>query len=123
MEHLEKILLFSTGILFVIVAYKWLLRRLRKNDVIPNEFPYLFPIESQYLSAIAFLKYELPIPTHILITLLDSDNEVLEKISELDQKSGIHVFKIDTSLYPNGFYFIKVITSDQKIERRVEIKN
>lgn len=123
MEGLEKFLLYSTGFTLIVVAYKWLLRRLRKNDIIPDEFPYLFPIERQFLSNIEEIKYEIPFGSNVTISLLNIKHEMVEKIADLDQNKGIYHFTLNTNLHPNGIYFILLATPQQKIERRVELKN
>ena len=48
---------------------------------------------------------------------------MVEKIADLDQNKGIYHFTLNTNLHPNGIYFILLATPQQKIERRVELKN
>jgi hypothetical protein len=123
MQEIEKFLLVTTGILFIVVGYKWLLRRLRKNDIIPDEFPYLFPIESSFVSGVVELKYEIPFATLVRISLLNAEHQEELEISNTEKAKGTHTLPLNSVKYSNGFYYLMLVTSEQKIERRIEIKN
>lgn len=120
MSTLERFLLVSAVVLFVIIFYRWLLRFLRRKDI-EGSFPYVFPFESK-LSGKADLKVDLPNKTIVSPEILTNDEIIVRKVSEKEYPPGVHAIELDLKGIETGEYELRVRFSNQTSRIKIEIE-
>lgn len=121
MSTIERFLLVSAIILFVIVFYRWLMRFLRRKDI-QGSFPYVFPFEGK-LTGKSVLKVDLPNRTNVAPEILSDDGVLIEKFPENEYPMGIHSIELDVSAIETGVYELKIRFSNQTSRIKIEIDN
>jgi len=121
MSTIERFLLVSAIVLFVIVGYRWLMRFLRRRDI-QGSFPYVFPFEEK-LSGVSVLKVDLPKRTLVAPELLSAKGDLILDFNEKEYPMGIHHIDLDVSSLENGEYELKIRFSNQTSRIKVEIEN
>jgi len=121
METLQRVLLVSAIVLFIIVFYQWLKKYLRRKDI-NDPFPYVFPLENEFLSQHEVLKFDMPYPSQVKAEVLSENGDRL--FTAFDQKieKGIHQMALDFSSLPSGSYELKISFPNQTIRRTIKMK-
>jgi hypothetical protein len=122
METLQRFLLVSAIVLFIIVFYKWLTKYLRRKDIV-GPFPYIFPFEREVLSNEEIIKLDMPYSAVVKAEVYSKEDVKL--FTAFDQKieKGIHQMRFDTSSLPSGEYELRVEFPNQTIRRYITIAN
>ena len=122
MTNIERTLLITAIILFIIVFYKWLMRFLHRKEI-QGTFPYVFPFESKTLSGVEVLKIDLPAHSVVAPEISNQDGEVVLKLNERELSAGIHSIDMDLSNLQKGIYELKIRFSNQTSRIKIEIDN
>jgi hypothetical protein len=120
MSTIERFLLVSAVVLFVIVFYRWLMRFLRRKDL-QGSFPYVFPFEGA-LSGRAFLKVDLPNRTMVSPEILSEEGSVIVKFPDKELSAGLHSIELDLANIDPGVYELKIRFSNQTSRIKIEIE-
>jgi len=121
MSTLERFLLVSAIILFLVVFYRWLTRFLRRKDI-QGSFPYVFTFEGN-LDGDVLLKVDLPNRSIIAPEIINQEGVVAMKFPEKEYAPGIHSIDLDCSSIENGEYELKIRFSNQTSRIKVKINN
>ena len=121
METLQRFLLVSAVILFVIVFYKWLKKYLRRKDI-SDPFPYVFPFEEEYLSKQETLKFDMPYESHVKAEVYSESGEWMFTAFDQQIGKGIHQKALDLSSLPKGSFELKITFPNQTIRRTIRMK-
>ena len=121
MSTIERFLLVSSIILFLVVFYRWLTRFLRRKEI-QGSFPYVFPFEEP-LSRNAIIKVDLPKRSIVAPEILDHNGVLVLKVPEKEYPQGVHSIDVDCSPVENGKYELKIRFSNQTSRIRIEIDN
>ncbi len=122
METLQRFLLVSAIVLFVIVFYKWLMKYLRRKDI-NDPFPYVFPFEREVLSGEELLKFDMPYASQVKAEVYSESEERLLTAFDQEIKQGIHIMAFDVSSLPSGNYELKVSFPNQTVRRPIKVSN
>lgn len=122
METLQRFLLVSAIVLFVIVFYKWLMKYLRRKDY-NDPFPYLFPFESEVLSGVETLKFDMPYASQVRAEVYSENGERLFIAFDQEIAKGIHQLVCDVSSLPSGNYELKISFPNQTVRRPIKVSN
>jgi hypothetical protein len=122
MSTLERFLLVSAIVLFIIVFYKWLLRHLRRNSI-EQDFPYVHPFDGDTFSGTVPLKIEMPYPANVKVALIANHAEVVEVFFDRELEKGVHDNELDTTKAPNDTYELRITLANQVITRPFVVRN
>jgi hypothetical protein len=122
METLQRFLLVSAIVLFVVVFYKWLTKYLRRKDI-NDPFPYLFHFDKEFLSGKEALKFDMPYASAVRAEVYSESGDRL--FTAFDQKieKGVHSMALDVSSLPTGSYELKVSFPNQTVRRPIKVSN
>jgi hypothetical protein len=121
METLERFLLVSAIVLFVVVFYRWLLRFLRRKEI-NDPYPYLFPFEKPALNGREVIKLDMPYPAEVRAEVFNLQGEFLFKPFEETIQKGVHQMAFDVSKLPTGNYELKLTFPNQVIRRPFRVQ-
>jgi len=116
METLERFLLVSAIILFVLIFYRWLLRFLRRKEI-SDPFPYIYPFQNQPLSGKEVLKFDMPYDAMVKAEVFSEGGEFLFVSFDQEIKRGVHQMAFDVSSLPNGKYELVITFPNQSVRR------
>ena len=119
METLQRFLLVSAIVLFVVVFYKWLTKYLRRKDI-NDPFPYLFHFDKEFLSGKEALKFDMPYASAVRAEVYTESGDRL--FPAFDEK-GVHSMALDVSSLPTGSYELKVSFPNQTVRRPIKVSN
>lgn len=121
LDRWETVSLFVAFLVLVVALYRWLLMKWRSNvDLIA--YAYLHPPRLDSETGRFKVRVEIPKREDIRLDLLDADERDLKSILEGPQEIGEKDLTLDMSNYPEGKYFIRMITPDQKLLKRFDLK-
>lgn len=121
LDRWETVSLFVAFLVLAVALYRWLLMKWRSNvDLIAYAYlqPPILDSETGYFR----VRVEIPKREDIRLDLLDAEERSLKNILEGIQEIGEQDLILDMSNYPEGKYFISMITPDQKLLKRFDIK-
>jgi len=121
MSTIERFLLVSAIILFIIVFYRWLTRFLRRKDI-QGSYPYVFPFDGA-LGSETVLKVDLPTRTNVAFEILTDEGSLIKKYPEKEYPPGVHAIDMDCSDIEKGSYELKIHFSNQTSRIKIEIDN
>lgn len=121
LDRWETVSLFVAFLVLAVALYRWLLMKWRSNvDLIA--YAYLQPPTLDSETGHFRVRVEIPKREDIRLDLLDAEERSLKNILEGIQEIGEQDLILDMSNYPEGKYFISMITPDQKLLKRFDIK-
>lgn len=116
-------LLVTITILILYIAYKKLLARMGKNEIVQAKYATLYSIERQPASGEVEFFYELEENKEVEIVLLNMQMEELASIDKRAAKIGGNKVKFDTRTVENGRYFFELRSDNQKTAKTLIVKN
>ncbi len=123
MQVVYGVLYTSLGLLVVIVLYRLLLKRLSRGAIDQKNYCELHSLE------VNPGKGELPFyfisgeARRVRLTLLDAKMNFLQEIASLDCKVGGNIVRFDSTKIPDGNYFYCLETDNQKVMKKMSVKN
>ena len=119
----EGILWVSLILLLLILGYKRLIRSLRKDNFDPADYCELYNLESEPASGELPFYFTASKVKQIRLVILDANmNEVKEVVTK-DCKEGGNIVRFDSNQLPNGEYFYCLKTDNQKVMKKMTVKN
>ena len=117
------VLLVSLALLVLIIAYRKLLAYLGKGTPAPKDYCVLYSIEQDPVSGEVEIYFTTTHEKSVRIELLHSDLSVLKILKEDTFSNGGHIVRFDSTELPNGNYFYRLCTDNQKTFKRMTISN
>jgi len=110
-----------TAIILMITSYVLYLKKYRasKTEVV-NKLEFITSRYNIYTENVQFL-YKVPFDMHISLNLTDEQDNIIEVLTNSDFEEGEHVFKFETSKYPNGVYYLDLKAENVKMLRKIKI--
>jgi len=110
-----------TAIILMITSYILYLKKYRasKTEVV-NKLEFITSRYNIYTENVQFL-YKVPFNMHILLSLTDEQDNIIEVLTNSDFEEGEHVFKFETSKYPNGVYYLDLKAENVNMLRKIKI--
>ena len=110
-------------ILLAFISYRWLIRRLSKNNVTSKGFLKLYTIEENpALGEIPFY-FTSDEKKIYSFSILDEEMSDLMEVANGECKIGGNIIRFDSSKLPNGNYFYSLKTENQKIVKKMQVIN
>lgn len=117
------ILWVSLTILLLIICYKLLLRFMNRGAVNQADFCELYSLEIEPASGVLPFYFTSDKVKHYRLLILDGDmNEILE-IENKECKIGGNIIRFDSNELNNGEYFYCLKTDNQKVVKKMQVKN
>jgi hypothetical protein len=113
----------SLLVVIAIIGYRYLLRKWNKQAWKKEDFVDLFSLEHRQVSGEVSFFFEVFSAKPIYFVLLDSSGIEVAVLVDEERKPGGHVIRFDTTKLTDGTYFYRLTTSNQRTEKRFEIRN
>jgi histidinol-phosphate/aromatic aminotransferase/cobyric acid decarboxylase-like protein len=123
MQYAIYFLYASLLAVLAIIGYRYLLRRWNKQPWKREDFVELFSLEHQEVRGEVSFFFEVFSSKHITFVLVNSSGSEVAVLVDEERKPGGHVIRFDTTSLPNGTYYYRLTTANQRTEKRVEIRN
>ena len=120
--ELISILYITLFILLIIIAYRFLIRRLSKDRVRLEEFCTLYSTETYEVNGEVEFYFQCPEPVEVHFCIWSNDNVVAE-LANKEFDSGGHILRYDTNKLENGGYTFGLVTKKQKTIKKFGVKN
>ena len=124
---IEKIgigVLFVTLILLLaIIAYRKLLQKFNKGNVLPDKYCVLYSLEKNPASGILEFYFSTEEAKLVNFEILDDNYECKEIVASKEFKKGNHILRFDSTKLKNGIYYYQIRTENQKTYKKITIEN
>ena len=109
-------------IVFAIVLYRLLLKKLSKGKVDLDSFCTLYSLEKNPVSGEIEFYFVSPDMIKIEFSIWKDNEKVIELRNDYFKKGG-HIVRFDSTALSNGEYFFGIVTSNQRTIKRFNIDN
>ena len=120
--ELISILYITLIILLIIIAYRFLIRRLSNDRVRLEEFCTLYSTETYEVKGEVEFYFQCPEAIDVHFCIWSNDKIVVE-IANKEFDSGGHILRYDTRQLENGGYTFGLVTKKQKTIKKFGVKN
>ncbi len=121
MSTIEKYILTTLVVIFVVVFARWLKRYLRRNEI-QESFPYLFPFEKNPVDMHQIIRIDLPNKARVKGEILLSNGDVTQVVFEEVLEKGIQVKGMHTDALSDGMYELRITFPNQVTTRSFEVR-
>ena len=120
--ELISIFYITLFILLIIIAYRFLIRRLSNDRVRLEEFCTLYSTETYEVNGEVEFYFQCPetIDVHFCIW---SNDKIIVELANKEFGSGGHILRYDTKQLENGGYTFGLVTKKQKTIKKFGVKN
>ena len=119
---LKDILFFSFIILFIIVLYRLLIKRLSQGRYVQEHFCVLYPLDINPSSGEIPFYFTTELVKTIRLTI-ENDTETIKELANQEFGIGGHIIRFDSTTLPNGLYFYCLKTDIQETKKKFRITN
>ena len=120
--ELISILYITLFILLIIIAYRFLIRRLSNDRVRLEEFCTLYSTETYEVNGEVEFYFQCPETIEVHFCIWSNDKIVVE-LANKEFDSGVHILRYDTKQLENGGYTFGLVTEKQKTIKKFGVKN
>ena len=121
MSTIEKYILTTLVVIFVVVFVRWLKRYLRRNEI-HESFPYLFPFEKNPVDAHQIIRIDLPNRARVKGEILLPNGDVKLVVFEEVLEKGIQTKGMHTDSLSDGMYELRLTFPNQVTTRGFEVR-
>jgi len=121
MSTIEKYILTTLVVIFVVVFVRWLKRYLRRNEI-HESFPYLFPFEKNPVDAHQIIRIDLPNKARVKGEILLPNGDVKLVVFEEVLEKGIQTKGMHTDSLSDGMYELRLTFPNQVTTRGFEVR-
>ena len=119
---LKDILFYSFIILFIIVLYRLLIKRLSQGRYVQEHFCILYPLDINPSSGEIPFYFTTELVKTIRLTI-ENDTETIKELANQEFGIGGHIIRFDSTTLPNGLYFYCLKTDIQETKKKFRITN
>ena len=119
---LKDILFYSFIILFIIILYRLLIKRLCRGRYVQEHFCVLYPLDINPSSGEIPFYFTTELVKTIRLTI-ENDTETIKELANQEFGIGGHIIRFDTTTLPNGLYFYCLKTDIQETKKKFRITN
>ena len=101
---LKDILFYSFIILFIIILYRLLIKRLSRGRYVQEHFCVLYPLDINPSSGEIPFYFTTELVKTIRLTI-ETDTETIKELANQEFGIGGHIIRFDSTTLPNGLYF------------------
>ena len=122
-KTLLGILFASISILLLVIAYRAILRRLGKGQLIKEDYGVLYGLENTTVSGEVEFYFTIERPKNMIFCILDNEMKEVSIVTEKDFSSGGHIVRFNTEVLENGNYFYCLRSGNQKTMKRMLVQH
>jgi hypothetical protein len=111
MEAILKFLFVSFLILLAVIAYKRLLKRFQKGQVVHQDYCELYNLDQE------------PASGELSFYGIWKDRELIHELGNQTYEKGGHIIRFDSTQLANGVYYYGIVTADQETTKRMQVLN
>ncbi len=119
---LKDILFYSFIILFIIILYRLLIKRLSRGRYVQEHFCVLYPLDINPSSGEIPFYFTTELVKTIRLTI-ETDTETIKELANQEFGIGGHIIRFDSTTLPNGLYFYCLKTDIQETKKKFRITN
>ena len=119
---LKDILFYSFIILFIIILYRLLIKRLSRGRYVQEHFCVLYPLDINPSSGEIPFYFTTELVKSIRLTIENEEETILE-LANQEFAVGGHIIRFDSTTLPNGLYFYCLRTDKQETKKKFRITN
>lgn len=122
MEAIVKFLFVSFLILLAVIAYKRLLKRFQKGQVVHKDYCELYNLDQDPANGELSFYFVCPAPLHVQFGIW-KNRQLLHELANQSFEKGGHIIRFDSTLLENGTYYYGIVTADQETTKRMQVLN
>lgn len=122
MEAVVKFLFVSFLILLAVIAYKRLLKRFQKGQVVHKDFCELYNLDQDPASGELAFYFVCPELKQVQFGIW-KDQKMLHELANKAFDKGGHIIRFDSNLLENGVYYYGIKTNEQETIKRMKVLN
>lgn len=119
---LKDIMFYALVILFIIIMYRLLIKRLSKGRHRQELFCILYPLDINPSSGEIPFYFTTERPKHIEFSIENQEGKLVE-LANGPFDTGGHIIRFDSTTLPNGLYFYCLKTGNQETKKKFRITN
>lgn len=122
MEAIVKFLFVSFLILIAVIAYKRLLKRFQKGQIVHKDYCELYNLDHNPASGELAFYFVCPETMQVKFGIWQNQTCLLELANQTYEKGG-HIIRFDSTQLSNGVYYYGIETADQHTTKRMQVQN
>lgn len=122
MEAIVKFLFVSFLILLAVIAYRRLLKRFQKGQIVHNDYCELYNLDQDPASGELAFYFVCPELKQVQFCIW-KDRQLLHELANQEFSQGGHIIRFDSNTLENGVYYYGIVTSDQETIKRMQVLN
>ncbi|TNE56201.1 MAG: hypothetical protein EP338_01130 [Bacteroidetes bacterium] len=117
------VLCITLGLLVLYIAYRKLLAYLGKGQLTKEKYAFLHRLEKSPASGQLEFYVELSEEKDLSFEILNEQEEQVKLVAEGHYESGSHIIYFDSTEVPNGEYIYQLKTDNQKLWKKMSVRN
>jgi hypothetical protein len=122
MEAILKFLFVSFLILLAVIAYKRLLKRFQKGQVVHQDYCELYNLDQEPASGELSFYFVCPVAQQVQFGIW-KDRELIHELGNQTYEKGGHIIRFDSTQLANDVYYYGIVTADQETTKRMQVLN
>jgi hypothetical protein len=122
MEAIVKFLFVSFLILLAVIAYKRLLKRFQKGQVVHKDNCELYNLDQEPEAGELSFYFVCPAPQKVQFAIW-KDRNLIHELANQEFDKGGHLIRFDSKQLSNGVYYYGIVTADQETTKRMQVLN
>lgn len=118
-----KGLWITFGVLILVIIYRLVLRRMKRDIPDLSSFIILHPLEVEVAKGEIEFYYTMEEDQEVNFSVFDKDGNLVKEFHNEMRKAGPHIIKFDTNSVADGKYSFNVKTDKQHTMKFFEIQN
>ncbi len=120
MSQVEKYILVTVAVIFVVVFARWLKRYLRRNEI-QETFPYLFPFQDNPVSSTETIRIEMPAGARVKAEITAPNGGAPVLVFDEVLEKGIQSRALPVKSLAVGFYELRITFPNQVTTRKFRV--
>jgi hypothetical protein len=122
MEAVLQFLFVSLLILLGVIAYRSLLKKFQRGQVVHKEFCELYNLDQEPAQGELAFYFVCPEACEVRFAIWQL-NQIVCEVAQGTYEKGGHILRFDSSKLANGVYYYGIMTPDQETKKRMTIAN
>jgi hypothetical protein len=122
MEAVLQFLFVSLLILLGVIAYRSLLKKFQRGQVVHKEFCELYNLDQEPAQGELAFYFVCPEACEVRFAIWQL-NQIVWEVAQGTYEKGGHILRFDSTKLDNGVYYYGIMTSDQETKKRMTVAN
>ena len=117
------VMLVSICIILLVIGYRKVLSRLKREYIDPQDYCELYNVSVDKVEGEIDLFFETSTKREVKIVLLDEQWNEVSTLYDQEASEGGNKVALNTKDFPNGNYFYRLLSDNQKTTKKIRIEN